>query len=156
MRTPPADVVSAAQLSQEKYGIPASLAIAQWALESGWGQHMPPGSNNPFGMKARPGDPSVTVRTREVIGGRTVYVDAPFRKFASLAEAFEEHGKLLNRPVYAKAKAKYDEWRGVAGHRGPDAFARALTGVYATDPKYGELLISIMAGSDLYRFDLHS
>ena len=65
MATPPPDIIAAAREAQRKWKIPASISLAQWALESGWGRHMPPGSNNPFGMKARPGDPFVTVRTRE-------------------------------------------------------------------------------------------
>src|SRR5262249_56909288 len=35
----------------------------------------------------------------------------------------------------------------------PNAFAKSLAGVYATDPKYGEKLIGIMRRYDLYRYD---
>ena len=35
----------------------------------------------------------------------------------------------------------------------PDAFANALTGVYATDPGYGTNLIALMGLYNLYRYD---
>lgn len=142
----PADIVAAAQASQAKWRVPASISIAQWILESGSGKHMPPGSNNPFGIKAGRGQPSVTVRTREETReGRSVYIDAPFRRFSSLAEAFDQHGKLLaTHPAYALARQHTDD---------PDAYADALTHHYATDSHYGRLLKSIMRGRNLYRFN---
>ena len=84
--TPPDDVIAAAQTSQRKYGIPASITIAQWALESGWGKHLPPGSNNPFGIKAVGDEPYVISSTQEAENGRTIIIDAKFRKFDSIAE----------------------------------------------------------------------
>ncbi|HVQ09515.1 MAG TPA: glucosaminidase domain-containing protein [Allosphingosinicella sp.] len=143
--TIPADIIAAARESQAKWGIPASISLAQWAVESGRGKHMPPGSNNPFGIKARKGDPSVVVRTREVVRGETIYINAPFRKFASLAEAFDEHGKLLATVgAYANARTLLPN---------VDAFADALTGVYATDPTYGTVLKQIMRGGNFYQYD---
>ena len=139
------EVIAAARLAQSASGVPASISIAQWALESGWGKHLPPGSNNPFGIKARAGEPSVIVTTREVINGREVRIRAAFRKFASIAEAFRAHGQLLaTGKVYAEARRHIDD---------PDRYADALTGRYATDPNYGALLRAIMRGADLYQYD---
>ena len=140
------DVIDAAQASERKHGIPASVSLAQFALESAWGKKMPAGSNNPFGIKAVGNQPSVSVRTREVDrNGRSYYIQAPFRKFASIAEAFDQHGRLLAQgKPYAKARLKLPD---------PDAFADALTGVYATDPLYGELLRKIMRQSKLYAYN---
>lgn len=142
---PPAEAIAAARASHIKHRIPASVGLAQWALESAWGRRMPPGSNNPFGIKARKGEPSVTVATREVIGGKSIIVQAAFRKFDSLQQAFDHHGRLLaTAKVYAPARAVLPD---------PFAFAHALTGRYATDPKYGELIGSIIRASNLTRFD---
>ena len=128
---------AAAVASEKKYGIPAQVTYAQWALESGHGQHMPAGSNNPFGIKATPGQPYVEAMTTEHIGGRDVRVLAKFAKYASIGAAFDAHAKLLaNSPAYAGA-------RKFAGD--PAAYANALTGVYATDPSYGGKLTSMMA-----------
>ena len=145
MATPPPEIIAAACEAQRKWKIPASISLAQWALESGWGRHMPPGSNNPFGMKARPGDPFVTVRTREQDrDGHDYFIEAAFRKFGSIAEAFDAHGALLNKPVYARARAALPD---------PDRFADALTGVYATDPNYGTTLKYVIHTYDFIMHD---
>ena len=128
----PAEVVEAAISSRLKWSVPASITMAQWAVESAWGASMPPDSNNPFGIKAVGDQPAVESRTREVLNGESVTIQAKFRKFATLAEAFDQHGRLLaTARVYAPAMAKKDD---------PEAFADALTGVYATDPQYGTTL----------------
>jgi len=125
--------------------VPASVTLAQWAVESDLGTRMPIGSNNPFGIKAGNGQPFVEAQTREVIGGKNVAVVAKFRKFDSIAQAFDEHGRLLaTNPRYARAMSLADN---------PDAFADALTGVYATDPQYGSALRSFMRKYNLYRYD---
>lgn len=145
MAQPTAEAIAAARASAKAFGIPASVSLAQWALESGWGQHLPPGSNNPFGIKARPGEPYVVVPTREVFKGKSTIVNAAFRKFASLSEAFEAHAKLLaTAGVYAHARFALPD---------PFRFADALTGTYATDPKYGDLLGSVIRGANLLRYD---
>lgn len=142
---PPVEVIAAARAAQAKHNVPASISIAQWAVESGWGQHMPPGSNNPFGMKARPGDRAVTVRTREQDHhGHDYFIEAAFRVFPSVAAAFDAHAELLCQPVYAKARACLPN---------PDLFAQALTGVYATDRGYGRALVAVMHGANLYQYD---
>jgi flagellum-specific peptidoglycan hydrolase FlgJ len=140
------DVIAAAQASQSMWHVPSSVTIAQYGVESGWGKHMPPDSNNPFGIKAGGGQPFVEVSTLEWQNGRYVRMMQPFRKYESLAEAFEDHGRLLatNR-VYAPAMA--------CGINNPDGFANALTGHYATDPQYGAKLIAIMREFNLYQYD---
>jgi flagellum-specific peptidoglycan hydrolase FlgJ len=128
-----------------KWKVPASVSLAQWALESAYGKHMPAGSNNPFGMKAVTGQAFVTATTHEVVKGKTITVQAKFRKFSSIADAFDAHGQLLaTKPVYAKAMLAAND---------ADKFADALTGVYATDPSYGHKLKQIMKQFDLYRFN---
>jgi flagellum-specific peptidoglycan hydrolase FlgJ len=125
--------------------VPASSSLAQWAVESAFGKAMPLGSNNPFGIKAAKGQPFVEAHTREVVSGKDVAIVAKFRKFDSIAQAFDEHGRLLatNRP-YTRAMSHADD---------PDAFADALTGVYATDPRYGTVLKSILKKYNLYQYD---
>lgn len=146
MTQPPSSIVQAARKAALTWKIPASISLAQWALESGWGVHMPPGSNNPFGIKALPGQPAVTVPTREVDKyGRSITIPAGFRKFDDIAQAFDLHAKLLAQaPIYAPARKALPD---------PFEFADQLTGRYATDPHYGSLLGSIIRGSDLTRFD---
>jgi hypothetical protein len=144
--TIPAPIVAAAQAAAASCGVPACISIAQWILESGRGAHMPCGSNNPFGIKAIGAQPYVISRTREVFGGKSVTINARFRKFASIADAFAEHGRLLaTAPAYRAAMLAVGD---------PDLFAERLTGTYATDPNYGATLQEIMREGDLYRYDV--
>ena len=140
----PQDVVDAAIASNKKWSVPASVTLAQWAVESAWGASMPPGSNNPFGIKAIGDQPAVDSATREVENGQSINIVAKFRRFDSVVEAFDLHGKLLaTASPYASAMQQA---------KNPDAFADALTGVYATDPEYGVTLKWVIHnyGLDLY------
>lgn len=125
----------AAAAAEKKYGVPAAVTLAQYKLESGNGAHIPAGSNNPFGIKAVGNQPFVTAMTPEFENGKWVRKPQNFRKFDSLADAFDAHAKLLaTSPAYAKARATTNA----------NDYADALTGVYATDPNYGAKLKSIM------------
>lgn len=141
----PQDVIAAAVASKLKWSVPASVTMAQWAVESAWGAAMPPDSNNPFGIKALPGQPAVDSMTKEFENGQMVTKPQPFRKFNDLSEAFDVHGKLLATGTpYKKAMAVKDD---------ADAFADALTGVYATDPNYGTTLKYVIHTYDLAAYD---
>lgn len=137
--------VGPAQASQKATGVPASVTLAQAILESGWGdQHMGDACNY-FGIKAQSGEPSVTLQTREVEGGKSVFVDAAFRRFASVEECFAAHGHFLrNNSRYAKAFETADG----------ESFARAIAAAgYATDPKYADLLVEIIQQNNLTKYD---
>lgn len=137
----PEEVTAAAVAAQVKYGIPADVTIAQWKLESASGKRMPIGSNNPFGIKAKAGQPYVEAETNEFVDGQMVRVKQRFAKFDSLADAFDAHAQLLaNGKAYAEARRHEDD---------PRAFADALTGHYATDPDYGAKLKALMPGPAL-------
>ena len=141
----PPEVVEAAVASRRKWNVPAEITLAQWVVESAWGAAMPPDSNNPFGIKALPSQDAVESLTREVINGETKYIVARFRKFESLAEAFDLHGRLLavGAPYKIAMTLTAD----------PEAFADALTGVYATDPKYGYTLKWVINNYGFKQYD---
>ena len=140
----PQSIIDAAQAEQRKWYVPSSVSIAQWALESDFGKSMPLGSNNPFGIKAVVGQPYVTCPTHEEVNGKMIATTARFAKYASLSDAFDAHGKLLATPRYRAAmKARFNA----------DDFCNALTGVYATDSRYGEKLIALMKKYDLYAYN---
>ncbi len=141
----PPDLIAAAQASQKHWKVPCSVILAQWIVESAWGAAMPPDSNNPFGIKALPDQPAVEALTREVENGKTVVITARFRKFDSLAQAFELHGQLLaTSRHYTAAMSLIQD---------PEQFADALTGVYATDPNYGTTLKWVMNNYNLRQYD---
>ncbi|MDN7558790.1 glycoside hydrolase family 73 protein [Burkholderia orbicola] len=131
------DAIAASKESEARSGIPALVTFAQWAQESGWGRKMS-GKNNPFGIKARKGQAGTDVVTHEEVNGKRVKMVQRFADYESMADAFTAHANLLAKgKPYSKARTHLDD---------PFAFADALTGVYATDSKYGENLKRIMRG----------
>lgn len=142
----PKDIIDAARRAQAKWGPYTSVTCAQWALESAWGAHLS-GRNNPFGIKAKPGEPCTSCTTWEVIGGVRKTLVQSFRDYASLDEAFDAHGRLL------ATGAAYTLARSFIGKHDAQGYANALTGHYATDPQYGAKLVSIMKAHALYQYD---
>ena len=139
----PADVIAAAKSGQAQWRVPAAVSIAQWAVESGWGAHMP--GNNPFGIKASPGYAVQTFATHEVIHGHSVPCDLKFAAFDSLQQAFECHAKLIaTAPVYAPAMAAL-----------PDLakFVTLMGAHYATAPDYAAKILAVIAQHNLTQYD---
>ena len=144
----PPDLIEAAQASQKKWRIPTSVTLAQWIVESAWGASMPPESNNPFGIKALPDQPAVESLTREVVDGKSIFIIARFRRFDTMIQAFELHGQLLATSRHYKTAMTLVQ--------DPEQFADALTGIYATDPKYGTTLKWVINTYNLRQYDLAS
>ena len=132
--------------TQRRYGVPASVTIAQAIDESGWGQSiLATQDHNLFGIKGSGPAGSDLQPTQEFIGGQLVGSTAPFRMYYNIGQSIEAHGKLLARSDYFT--------NAMANKHQPNAFAAALTGIYATDPSYGVKLVGLMQRYDLYRFD---
>jgi flagellum-specific peptidoglycan hydrolase FlgJ len=123
--------------AQRVTGVPAGVIIAQAALESGYGASTIRNARNLFGMKGSGPAGSVTARTREVVRGQSVYVNARFRAYNTWLESVIDHARLLStNPRYARAMAVRND---------PRAFAREVQRAgYATDPNYANSLIRIM------------
>jgi flagellum-specific peptidoglycan hydrolase FlgJ len=137
------DIIAAAQASEKQWKIPASISIAQWAIESGWGSHCP--RNNPFGIKAIAGYDTQCLNTTEVIHGIVQHLPQNFCAFTSLNQAFECHAKLIaTAPVYAPAMAAL-----------PDhgKFITLMAAHYATDPLYAHKIEAVIATSHLVQYD---
>ena len=137
--------VGPARASQKATGVPASVTLAQAIIESGWGESHMGDAWNFFGIKAQGDEPFVVVRTREVVKGKDVFINAKFRRFASMKECFREHGRFLrDNPRYAPAFETTDA----------ESFARAIHAAgYATDPHYSDELIGIIRDNDLTQYD---
>jgi len=143
---------AAAQDSQRRLGVPASVSIAQAIHESYWGtSKLAREANNFFGIKARNGEGSAGtywMDAWEVVGGEDVVVPEPFRAYNNPAESFLDHGMFFLQNSRYHGAFKYSE----------DArrFAKAIAEAgYATDPEYAAKLIHIMDQYDLYQYDLH-
>jgi flagellar rod assembly protein/muramidase FlgJ len=140
-----AAIAPAAVASMRTFGVPASLTIAQAALESAWGSRAP--GNNLFGIKADPSwtGPVVSVPTHEDLGGRWVAITANFRAYATWQGCMDDHAAFLRRnPRYAACFQTRD---------GQEFARRVAAAGYATDPAYADKLIATMRSHDLQRFD---
>lgn len=116
-----------------------AVVAAQWAVESGWGAKES-GKNNFFGIKAKPGQPGTVRRTREVLNGRTVYINDRFADYNSLEEG------IAARVAFTKQNKRYTN-SGYFAARTPFEAAQALQrGGYATDPNYANSLAAIIKG----------
>ena len=145
MRVPPPGIVSAAQVSQHKYGILASSSLAQWADESGWGAKTT-GAFNYFGVKAPEASiPGRMCITHEVVHGVRQEMECRFRDFASLQAAFDYHAALIATDRrYRAAYAVRDEL---------EPYIRAMAPVYATAPDYAEQLLALINENRLAQYD---
>lgn len=126
----------------ERYGIPASITLAQGILESDSGNsNLARRSNNHFGIKCKTGWK----------GDRVYHTDdAPdecFRKYDSVEESYEDHAEFLDQSprydsLFAYSSSDYRSW------------ARGLKAAgYATAPDYAERLTRIIEDNQLFLFD---
>lgn len=124
-----------------KYGIPASIKLAQALLESGNGNsRLATQGNNHFGIKCSSG-----------WKGKRMFknddkLDDCFRVYKHPEESFRDHSEFLLRSRYAALfeldKNDYVGW----------AHGLKKAG-YATNPRYAELLINLIERYQLYQFD---
>lgn len=125
----------------EKYGIPASIKLAQALLESGNGNStLAVEANNHFGIKCG-----------GVWNGKSITKsdDNPndcFRVYDNPEQSFKDHSQFLLRKRYEKLfslnKNDYRGW----------AYGLKEAG-YATNPRYPELLIDLIERYELYKYD---
>ena len=139
-------IAPGAVAAQQRYGVPASVTIAQAIEESAWGQSsLAARYHNLFGIKGSGPAGSVTLPTQEYENGIWVTIDAQFAVYHNDAESVADHAELLATSGYYT--------RAMADRAQSDAFANDLTGVYATDPDYGANLIALMKLYNLYQYD---
>lgn len=126
----------------ERYGIPASITMAQGILESDSGNsNLARRSNNHFGIKCK----------RNWKGQRVYHTDdAPdecFRKYDSVEESYEDHADFLDSSprydsLFAYSATDYRSW------------ARGLKAAgYATAPDYAQRLTRIIEENRLFLLD---
>lgn len=132
-----------AQTEMEKYGIPASITLAQGLLESNVGEsRLSVRNNNHFGVKCF---------SRSCGKGHcSNFTDDShkdfFRKYGSAWESYRAHSKMLGNKRYRGLKKlgtkDYKNWSKGLKKAG-----------YATDKRYAEKLINLIERLELYRFD---
>ncbi|MDR0955338.1 MAG: glucosaminidase domain-containing protein [Rikenellaceae bacterium] len=128
--------------TMERYGIPASIVMAQALLESGNGNsRLAREANNHFGIKCG------SAWRGESLAHDDDAPDECFRVYGSVEESFLDHGRFLDdSPRYQRlfdlAEDDYAGW------------AEGLRACgYATNPNYGAMLIKIIEDNRLYLLD---
>ncbi len=126
----------------EKYGIPASITLAQGILESGNGvSQLAQRSNNHFGIKCH----------STWTGKRTYHDDDEkgecFRVYDDAKQSYEDHSQFLLRDRYARLfELESTDYKG---------WAKGLKSCgYATNPKYANLLITLIERHNLHQLDV--
>ncbi|KGE72106.1 glucosaminidase domain-containing protein, partial [Limosilactobacillus reuteri] len=129
-----------------EYKVLPSITVAQAIVESGWGRSaLSTQAHNLFGIKGSYNGNSVVMRTREVYGGRSVYVNANFRAYANNSESVTDHGRFLN------VNSRY---RNLLGDTNYASVANKLRqDGYATDPNYASTLIRFVQTYNLNQLD---
>ncbi|MBK1637420.1 hypothetical protein CKO19_17140, partial [Rhodovulum adriaticum] len=134
-----------AQLATKDKDLFASVMIAQTILETGYGKSYlsDEAFNNYFGIKGSYNGESVAVHTSEYTAdGKKYRVIAPFRKYNSIEESFNDYVSFLtgkDNPDSFGYRHYYGARKSVA--RTYENAAKYLSGRYATSPIYGEKLI---------------
>ena len=124
-----------------KSGIPASITLAQGLLESGNGNSsLAREANNHFGIKCNSEWRGKTILREDD------KIDDCFRVYSNAEESFRDHTEFLKRKRYAFLfeldKNDFEGW----------AYGLKQAG-YATNPKYPELLISLVQRYNLNQYD---
>jgi len=131
-----------AQKEMKKYGIPASITLAQGLLESQAGiGELAAKSNNHFGIKCHKGWRGPSVSHDDDAKGEC------FRKYKKVEQSYRDHSEFLRyRERYSKLfkmkKTDYVSW----------AHGLKKAG-YATDPQYAYKLISLIERYEMWKYD---
>lgn len=126
----------------ERYGIPASITMAQGILESDCGNsRLSMMSNNHFGIKCKKNWTGESVSYDDDAKGEC------FRKYPSVEASYRDHAEYLDAQprydsLFAYPSTDYKSW------------ARGLKAAgYATAPDYAQRLVRIIEESSLYLLD---
>lgn len=157
---------------ERKHGIPARLAVGQWAVESRWGFDTS-GSHNYWGItfnpKIHPGfewidtheeltleqiqnwpdeaERATMVRVSDLGNGRfLVKMRRRFAAFPDLAAALAEYARLLTKvPKYAEPLREYLRFGNFEG------LVRAIAKHWATGASYADLVLQIAKQGNVTR-----
>lgn len=123
-----------------RYGIPASVTLAQGIIESANGKStLAETANNHFGVKG-------TFNGAYVVAND----DKPnekFKKYDNVGQSYEDHSKVLMASRYQKyvSSLSPDDYKGWA--------ASIKKGGYATDSNYVSTIVGVIEGNNLQKYD---
>lgn len=138
----PSEVIRGAQFTETTYGVPASVTLAQWILESNWGESLLSSKyNNYFGITAGSNWNGETVYMTNKNGtdGQT------YRVYNNGFESIVDHAKILLADRYTQytstAKTLEEYVEGIK------------KGGYATDTNYVSKVMNIINSNNLTQYD---
>lgn len=123
-----------------RYGIPASVTLAQGIIESANGKStLAETANNHFGVKG-------TFNGAYMVAND----DKPnekFKKYDNVGQSYEDHSKVLMASRYQKyvSSLSPDDYKGWA--------AGIKKGGYATDSNYVSTIVGVIEGNNLQKYD---
>jgi len=129
-----------AQTEQQKYGIPASITLAQGILESGVGRSkLASKHNNHFGIKCW-----CKGRQHDCVPMADDSPNDRFKRYPSAWQSYRHHSQFVSKmPLKVSRGANYKQW------------AKALKRAgYATKRTYAEDLIAVIEKYELHKYDL--
>ena len=149
---------------QKKSGILASVSLAQFILESGYGStELAQNANNCFGMKKSlsgntwagstwDGKSIYTKKTQEDDGtGKLYTITADFRKYPCVEDSIADHSAYLLGAMNG-SKKRYAGLQGCIDYK--KAVQIIKDGGYATDTKYVSKICSIIERWNLTEYDV--
>lgn len=146
----------------KKSGILASVSIAQFILESGYGKSaLAQMVNNCFGMKCSlsgntwpgsswDGESGYTKETKEFVNGTYVTVTANFRAYPNIEASIADHSAYL-AGAKKNGRLRYDGLVGECDYK--KAVQLIKDGGYATDPEYVDKVCDIIEAYGLTAYD---
>lgn len=149
---------------QKANGVLASVSLAQFILESGYGKsELAQNANNCFGMKANLSGNTwkgsvwdgnkYTKDTQEFENGKYITVKADFRKYSNVEQSIADHSAYLLGAMNG-SNPRYSGLKGCNDYK--KVFEIIKDGGYATSPTYVEKLCAVVERWNLTKFDLPS
>ena len=130
----------AAMEQMRRYGIPASVTLAQGIIESANGKStLAQTANNHFGVKGTFNGAYVLANDNKP--------NEKFKKYDSVSQSFEDHSKVLMASRYTQytKNLAHDDYKGWA--------AAIKKGGYATDSRYVGTIVGVIEGCNLQKYD---
>lgn len=128
------------------YNVLPSVAIAQAALESAWGESgLAVKYNNLFGIKGNYGGNSQIMETWENYGGVDYTIQDAFRVYPNWEASIKDYGVFLN------VNSRYKYALGLTDYK--QQITEIIAAGYATDPDYVSKIISIVEANGLVEYD---
>ena len=132
-----------------KYGLYASLMIAQAGLESAWGNSaLATKAYNLFGVKWTGRGAYITMPTQEYYGGSYHTVYAKFQRYDSYYDALTGYANMIASNFFRSTKAN-----AATVEQAAENLRNGKYGTYATAPNYASSLIRVINSYNLKQFD---